>query len=211
MEKLEETYTSGESDVAIKTMVDKVDEEWMQFMQCAEKKCRRLKYGRIPLSPENCGTNLGKCIVKWDDTNECDVVPSAVVRYLELDSDRPRRRGTPTTLRTDADSFSVENSLEVRYTGEKITILSQTYKVIRGRTMTCKLPHIQHALYIVCQLYNASLLDSCKFEQKVLHKETADIAKRKIATIEMDMKKATSQKARKNGWRKRKEKKQRQG
>ena len=37
----------------VKEQVDKIDDESKQYMRCAEKKCRRIKSGKIPFSPES--------------------------------------------------------------------------------------------------------------------------------------------------------------
>ena len=45
---------SGSTDrEGVRSKIEKVDENSMQFMKQAEKKCRRLKSGRISFSPES--------------------------------------------------------------------------------------------------------------------------------------------------------------
>ena len=53
-----------------------------------------------------------KCIVKWYDTKKCDVVPSDTVEEVELESQRPKRKGLVTALRSEADTFSAEMILK---------------------------------------------------------------------------------------------------
>ena len=50
--RLEAISSSGLSDAEQKSAVDKLDNERRQYMRRAEKKCRKLKSGRIPFSPE---------------------------------------------------------------------------------------------------------------------------------------------------------------
>ena len=93
-------------------------------------------------------------------------------------------------MRSEADTFPAENDLEIRYKCEKFTDLSQAYLVVSGKVKICELPHLQPALCLVFDLYNATLLDLCKSEQKELQKVAAAIAERKIEGIAFDMKKS---------------------
>jgi len=133
-----------------------------------------------------------KCIVKWYDTKKCDVVPSDTVEEVELESQRPKRKGLVTALRSEADTFSAENELEIRYKGEKVTDLSQAYLLVSGKMKMCDFPDIEPALCLAFDLYNAKLVDSYKSEQKNRCKMAAAIAKRKIEAISVDMKKTFS-------------------
>jgi len=109
-------------------------------------------------------------VVKWHDTKTCYVMPSAAVEDVELEKQRPKRKGNVTVLRSEVDAFSAENDLEICYKGDKVTDLSQAYLVASGKGKICELPHIQRALCLVFDLHNAKLVDSYKSEQKTFRK-----------------------------------------
>jgi hypothetical protein len=52
IEKLGLAHTMSRSSVLVKERLDTIDEEAGQYMKSAEKRCRRIKSGRIPFSPE---------------------------------------------------------------------------------------------------------------------------------------------------------------
>ncbi len=53
IKKLGEAHSGSTDREGIRSKIGKVDERSMQFMKHAEKKCRRLKSGRISFSPES--------------------------------------------------------------------------------------------------------------------------------------------------------------
>ena len=61
------------------------------------------------------------------------MVPSAAVEDVELESQRPKRKGHGNALRSEADTFSTENDLEIRYKSKKVTDLSQAYLLVSGK------------------------------------------------------------------------------
>ena len=73
---------------------------------------------------------------------ECDVVRSAAVKDVALESQRPNRNGHVTALRSEADTFSAEKDLEICYKGEKVTDLSQANLLVGGKVKICELPDI---------------------------------------------------------------------
>jgi len=73
-------------------------------------------------------------------------VPSTAVKYVELEIQRPKRNRHVNALRSEADTFSAENDLEIRYKGEKVTDFSQAYLLVSGKVKMCELPDIQRAL-----------------------------------------------------------------
>ena len=52
MDRIGQEYTSSNTKELAKQKWDKLDEEMKRYMKGAEKKCRRIKSGRIPFSPE---------------------------------------------------------------------------------------------------------------------------------------------------------------
>ncbi len=53
IEKLGEAHSGSTDKEGVRSKIGKVDESSLQFMKLAEKKCRRLKSGRICFSPES--------------------------------------------------------------------------------------------------------------------------------------------------------------
>ena len=51
--ELGEAHSGSTDREGVRSKIEKVDENSMQFMKHAEKKCRRLKSGRISFSPES--------------------------------------------------------------------------------------------------------------------------------------------------------------
>ena len=119
---------------------------------------------------QKSGPIWDKCIVKWHDTKKCDVVPSDAVEEVELESQRPKRKGLVTPLRSEADTFSAGNDLEIRYKSEKVTDLSQAYLLISGKMKMCEFPDIQLALCLAFDLYNVKLVDYYKSKRKTFAK-----------------------------------------
>ena len=109
-----------------------------------------------------------------------------------MESQRPKRKGLVTALRSETDTFSAENDLEIRYKGEKVADLSQAYLLVSGKMKMCEFPDIQPALCLAFGLYNVKLVDSYKSKQKNLCKMAAAIAKKKIEAISVDMKETFS-------------------
>ena len=138
------------------------------------------------------------------------MVPSDAVEEVELESQRPKRKGLVTALRSEADNVLAENDLEIRYKGEKVTDLSQAYLLVSGKMKMCDFPDIEPALCLAFDLYNAKLVDSYKSEQKNLCKMAAAIAKRKIEAISVDMKKTFSAESAEEWLKEKNKKKQRQ-
>ena len=52
MERLVAAHQSSPITAVVKQQIDTVDLEGMQYMAHCEKKCRRIKSGRIPFSPD---------------------------------------------------------------------------------------------------------------------------------------------------------------
>ena len=53
IERVGEAHETSKSKSEVKRKVDKIDSETRQYMRAAERKCRRIKSGRIPFSPES--------------------------------------------------------------------------------------------------------------------------------------------------------------
>ena len=53
IERIGEAHESSPSNEVCKLKCDKIDKETNQYARCAEKRCRRIKSGRIPFSPES--------------------------------------------------------------------------------------------------------------------------------------------------------------
>ena len=53
IERLGEAHVASSTKEEVKRKCDKIDTEVKQYMKAAEKKCRRIKSGRIPFSPES--------------------------------------------------------------------------------------------------------------------------------------------------------------
>ena len=53
IEKVGKAHDTAKSKEELKLKLDAIDDEQMQYMKGAEKKCRRIKSGRIPFSPES--------------------------------------------------------------------------------------------------------------------------------------------------------------
>jgi len=97
-------------------------------------------------------------------------MPSDAVEEVELESQRPKRNGLVTALRSEADTFSAENDLEIRYKCEKVTDLSQAYLLVSGKMKMCEFPDIQLVLCLAFDMYNVKLVDYYKSEQKTFAK-----------------------------------------
>ena len=88
------------------------------------------------------------------------MVPSETVEEVELESQRPKRKGLLTALRSEADTFSAENELEIRYKGEKVTDLSQACLLVSGKMKMCDFLTLnQHcAWHLICTIRNLLIL-----------------------------------------------------
>jgi len=53
IERVGKAHETCKTKRELKSKLDKIDEETKQYMKGAEKRCRRIKSGRIPFSPES--------------------------------------------------------------------------------------------------------------------------------------------------------------
>ena len=53
IERVGEAHETASSNANLKWKLDSIDNEQKDYMTCSEKKCRRIKSGRIPFSPES--------------------------------------------------------------------------------------------------------------------------------------------------------------
>ena len=53
VERVGQAHENSTSKASLKIKLDKIDEEQKDYMLHTEKKCRRIKSGRIPLSPDS--------------------------------------------------------------------------------------------------------------------------------------------------------------
>ncbi len=95
IEKLEKAHTSSRNKEEAQLMIGIVDDSSMQFMKHAEKKCRRLKSGRICFSPES---------VIWIKREQ--IYKSLVAYHLG----RNKNRGN---LKRAARKQGIQNPLEI--------------------------------------------------------------------------------------------------
>jgi hypothetical protein len=71
LERMVKVASSEKPKAKIVTSLNKLDKEGEAYMKHAEKKCRRLKSGRIPFSPRRCcGSGKVGCIDRY-----CDGMP----------------------------------------------------------------------------------------------------------------------------------------